>query len=177
MNKLAMKHLIIIVLVFTTFSCAKAQNKKNTKNIKQETTTFYFVRHAEKDTKPKNNPKLLPSGKARANTLANFFNNIKLDAVYATDFTRTLNTALPTAKSQNLSTKIYDPVSIDYNTFKNNNIGKNVFIVGHSNTIPNFVNAIIGENIYPEIDETNYNNLYIVTITNTGIKYELKTIY
>ncbi|MGB1211559.1 MAG: phosphoglycerate mutase family protein [Lacinutrix venerupis] len=170
-----MKKLIILLSIITTFSCLKAQNN-NEDDKKITTTTYYIVRHAEKDNKPANNPKLLPEGKLRALNYAKYFKNIKLDAIYSTDFTRTKNTALPTAKSKNLKTIIYNAFEIDYNKFKDETKGKTIFIVGHSNTISDFANNIIGTKEYNEIDETVYNNMYIVTITDKKINHQLKTI-
>ncbi len=163
-----------------TFSCVKAQNEKTKQNNSTvnstETTTYYFVRHAEKDNKPANNPKLLPTGKTRARNYAKYFSNIKLDAIYSTNLTRTKNTVQPTAKSQGLKTIIYNPTNINYSDFLKDTRGKKVLIVGHTNTIPGFVNRIIGTNEYQEIDESIYNQMYIVTITDGEIKHELKTV-
>ncbi|MDG1715195.1 phosphoglycerate mutase family protein [Lacinutrix sp.] len=168
-----MKKIILYVLVVFTVSCGQSKNENKT--IK-ETTTYYLVRHAEKDTIPVDNPKLLASGEKRAQNLAAFFNNKTLDAVYSTDYTRTINTAYPTAKAQNLETIIYNPTTINYKTFLKETKGKNVFVVGHSNTIPGFVNSIINANAYEEIDESIYNRMYVVTITDSKIKHELKML-
>ena len=52
--------------------------------------------------------------------------------------------------------------------FKFNTKGKNVLIVGHSNTTNAFANTILGENKYGEIADDNNSNLYIVTVTKHG---------
>jgi bisphosphoglycerate-dependent phosphoglycerate mutase len=49
--------------------------------------------------------------------------------------------------------------------FKSATQGKTVFVVGHSNTTPVFVNKIIGENKYQNMDDKDNASLYIVTIT------------
>ena len=46
------------------------------------------------------------------------------------------------------------------------NQGKNVLIVGHSNTTPNLVNELLGKEKYPQIEDNNNGNLYVVTIIN-----------
>jgi broad specificity phosphatase PhoE len=166
-----MKKILILCFVFSMFACVKAQNETTNK-----TTTYYFVRHAEKDSIPINDPKLLSSGQGRAKKYAAFFKNKKLKAVYTTDFTRTKNTAQPTAIAQGLKPVLYHPTDIDYNAFLKETKGKTVLVVGHSNTIPGFVNNIIGENEYEEIDESIYNHMYIVTIKNGEIKHELKRV-
>lgn len=168
MNKL----LLSLVIVFSV-SCGKAQSE--TKNKKENTTktTYYFMRHAEKNVKGGNNPKLTKEGHQRSKRLANYFKNKKLNAVYSTKFNRTINTAKPTANTQGLKIIIYNPAKLDYDAFINDTKGKTVLVVGHSNTIPGFVNKVIGENKYKEIDERKYSNLYIVTIKNNVIEDEL----
>ena len=60
-----MKKIILYVLVVFTVSCSQSKNENKT--IK-ETTTYYLVRHAEKDTIPVDNPisQVQGSLKARA---------------------------------------------------------------------------------------------------------------
>ncbi|WAC02090.1 phosphoglycerate mutase family protein [Lacinutrix neustonica] len=131
------------------------------------------MRHAEKDLSRGNNPKLTKQGHQRAKRLANYFKNKPLSAVYSTNFHRTLNTAKPAANAKGLKPIIYSPTKFDYDAFLKDTKGTAVLIVGHSNTIPDFVNKIIGENKYKEIDERIYSNLYIVTIKNNVIEDEL----
>ena len=45
-------------------------------------------------------------------------------------------------------------------------MGKTVLVVGHSNTTPQFVNAILGTKQYTDIQDDNNVNLYIVTRIN-----------
>ena len=45
-------------------------------------------------------------------------------------------------------------------------MGKTVLVVGHSNTTPQFVNAILGSGRYSDIQDDNNANLYIVTRIN-----------
>ncbi len=46
-------------------------------------------------------------------------------------------------------------------------------IVGHSNTTPNFVNQIINQKKYADIEDTTFGNLYIVTIVDKTISFQL----
>ena len=53
--------------------------------------------------------------------------------------------------------------------------GKTILIVGHSNTIPGYVNKLLNKKKYFDINESNYSNLYIVTLTkNTTTDILLK---
>lgn len=129
-------------------------------------TTYFLIRHAEKDrSNPENkNPHLIEKGRNRALRWSQVFKDIKLDAVYTTNYNRTIETANPTAASHHLKVIIYDPVNIDYLKFKTETEGKIILIVGHSNTTPGFVNALIGKEKYKQISDTNNANLYIVTV-------------
>ena len=151
------------LVAFFVLQVSFAQNK---------VTTYYFIRHAEKVDDSKN-PNLSEMGTERAKIWNELFSNINLDAIYATDYNRTLQTVTPTALSQKLSITKYNPKMIDIESFKKENLGKKVLIVGHSNTIPNFVNQIIDQNIYTDIPDNTFGNLYIVTIVGKAINYQL----
>jgi len=133
----------------------------------QETTTYYLIRHAEKDrTDAKNrDPLLNPKGLKRADHWAQVLGAVKFDLVYSTNYNRTKQTATPTARANNLELLFYNPSKMYDASFVEKTKGKNVLIVGHSNTTPAFVNKILGENKYQDIDDNNNNNLYIVTVT------------
>jgi len=137
------------------------------KEVKQKTTTYYLIRHAEKDQSDKSNrnPHLTEVGKKRADKWANILKNVKFDMVYSTDYHRTKETAKPTAIVNGVELSIYDPRSMDIKSFMKDTNGKTVLIVGHSNTTPMFSNGLIGEKKYNMIDESNNANLYIVTIS------------
>lgn len=158
------------------FSCKEA--KKQETPTKVITSTYYFIRHAEKDrTDPTDkNPHLTEIGNARANHWSEILGEIKFDAVYSTDYNRTKETAQPTATKNNLEITLYDPKQIDAQAFLKENEGKTVLIVGHSNTTPAFVNKILGSNKYQDIDDSNNGNLYIVTITGEQINDQVLTI-
>jgi len=132
----------------------------------QEVTTYYFIRHAEKQrTDPTDkDPGLTFQGYKRADAWKEVFKNVKFDAVYSTDYNRTKLTAKPTADANNLPILVYDPRSMYTESFQYNTKGKTVLVVGHSNTTPMFVNKILGEKKYPQIDDSNNSNLYIVTV-------------
>ena len=131
-----------------------------------ETTTYYLIRHAEKDRtdKTNRNPNLNFEGEKRAQKWSEYFNNIDLDAVYSTNYNRTIETATPTAMSKKLEIIKYDPRNMYDSIFQQNTKGKTVLIVGHSNTTPAFVNKIIGEKLYDNIDDSVNSNLFKVTV-------------
>lgn len=166
---------ILILLFFG--SCV--QIKQQDSNPNSEVSTYYFVRHAEKDRTDakEQNPHLNANGLKRAENWSKILGNIKFDAVYSTNYLRTVETGQPTADKNNLKIKIYEPHSQkDIDTILKDTKGKTVLIVGHSNTIPDFVNAVIGQKKYEEIDDSNNGNLYIVTFVGNQIIDEVLTI-
>ncbi len=150
----------------------KSQSKNN------KVTTYYLIRHAEKDRTNASNKdsELTEIGLKRAEKWANIFKNVKFDKVYATNFKRTIQTAKPTAIANNITVEFYNPLNLYTEDFKKSTIGKTVLIVGHSNTTPFFVNKILEENKYPEIDDAVNSNLYIVTVTKKSKTSVLLTI-
>lgn len=137
----------------------------------QETTTYYLIRHAEKNrTDSKNkDPYLNLKGLNRADNWAEVLSTVKFDMVYTTGYNRTKQTAMPTAELNKLPLLLYNPGKMYDAAFKNNTNGKNVLVVGHSNTTPAFVNKILGEKKYEDIDDSNNANLYIVTVTKETV--------
>lgn len=132
-----------------------------------ETTTYYLIRHSEKDRtdKTNRNPHLNFEGEKRAQKWANYFENIDLDAVYSTNYNRTIQTATPTAKSKGLEITYYNPGKMYDSIFQIETKGKTVLIVGHSNTTPVFANKILGEEKYQNMDDNDNASLYTVTIS------------
>lgn len=129
-------------------------------------TTYYLIRHAEKDRtdKTNKNPNLNKKGLERAKKWAEYFKNIHLDAVYSTDYNRTQQTATPTANSKSLEIISYDPSKMNNTTFQTNTKNKTVLVVGHSNTTPFFANKILSAKKYSEMDDKDNSSLYIVKI-------------
>ena len=161
----------ILLLLFTLISCNET-NKKQEKLFEDlSKTTYYLIRHAEKDrSDPSNkNPELSKDGVLRARKWAEYFENIKIDQVFSTNYYRTMHTASYTAAKKLVHVESYDPNHLYTDNFKELTKGKNVLIVGHSNTTPQFVNAIIGEKRYSDIADDENGILYIVTI-HQGVK-------
>lgn len=133
-------------------------------------TTFILVRHAEKDlTQSTNDPDLSAEGKARATRLAELLKKTQIDAVYSTEFKRTRQTVEPIAQLHSLNVMSYQPmVKDDFDLMLKNHQGKTILVSGHSNTIPNLVNYLVGEDQYKNFEDTDYGNVIIVSITQRG---------
>lgn len=167
------KYLLITVAILTLSSC---KNQKSNTQKDEATSQYYFIRHAEKERLNPNdhNPPLTSEGKLRAENWSTILGDVKFDAVFSTNYTRTLETAKPTALKNKLEITIYKPNAFDVNSFLKETKGKNILIVGHSNTTPKLVNSIIKKEEYKDIDDNTFGNLYHVTITDGKISnYEL----
>src|SRR5690606_31271412 len=138
-------------------------------------STFYFIRHAEKDrTDPENpDPELNQEGLNRAIRWAEIFDPIPMDVIYSTNYERTSMTAAPTSVKKNIDIKYYDPNEVDIEEFKLINEGKNVLIVGHSNTTPEFVNKMIGFEKYDDMDDSDNSSLFIVRVID-GVPTDIR---
>ncbi|MEZ4808755.1 MAG: histidine phosphatase family protein [Allomuricauda sp.] len=166
---------ILVVLLLMTFLGTGCKDDAKTEPV---ISTFYFIRHAEKDrTDPDNpDPELNQDGLGRAIRWAEVFDPIDLDAIYSTNYERTSMTAAPTSVKKNIDIQYYDPKSLDIEAFKATNKGHNVLVVGHSNTTPDFVNKMIGFEKYGPMDDNDNSSLFIVRIidgTPTDIRLKM----
>ena len=120
-------------------------------------TTFYLIRHAEKirDDKSESNPDLNEKGLLRAQNWKNYFSDKEISKIYSTNYKRTLKTVYPLAIENGVQTIIYSPSDIKYDNFIKSNTGENTLVVGHSNTIPGFVNNLINDEYYEQIEDLN----------------------
>ena len=159
-----MKNLLILTLVIGSLWSGSAQ--ETVADSTAVVTTYYLIRHAEKDRSDKanRNPGLTKKGFFRADRWAELFETVELDAIYSTNYDRTLMTASPTAMAKELEIQLYDPRDLNSEEFQKATLGKTVLVVGHSNTTPAFVNAIIGQDSYPDMSDSDNMSLYMVTL-------------
>lgn len=193
-KRITMKHFILIITILSFFTFCNEQKGKDrdlensSENEMVETinesdpqsykATYYLIRHAEKVRTDANNqdPSLATNGMLRAARWATYFEPIKLDAIYVTKYIRTQQTVSPLAHQKMISTKLYDPNTIYSEEFLKETSGKNVLIVGHSNTIPNLVNKLINEEKFTEMDDNDNATLFKVTLDGNNKKVETTTV-
>ena len=138
-------------------------------------STFYLIRHAEKvrTNKTDRDPSLNEKGIIRALNWKDYFIDKDISKIYSTNYKRTLETVKPIQEAIGLTAILYSPSNIDYKDFISSNEGEVVLIVGHSNTIPNFVNELINDQVYDQIDDLNNSNLYVVNLCDSSISHSL----
>jgi broad specificity phosphatase PhoE len=141
--------------------------------------TVILVRHAEKVIDP-NNPDvdLTPAGQARAQEISRMFGGAGINAIYATQYKRTQLTVKPLADKLGLPVTVVNAKSTPdlLAQIRARNPGQTVFIAGHNNTVPEIVAALGGPQ-YPAIPESEYDNLFVVTVYRTGKAKVVKMKY
>ena len=157
------KTFLLLSFVFVLIACESVEKPITPESI----TTIYLIRHAEKDRSDKENknPELTEEGKKRAERWAEVLGLSKVDAVYSTNYQRTLQTATPIATRNGLEIQTYEPNNLDIDSLTTRHEGERILIVGHSNTTPMLVNRALGEERFEWIEDTVNGNLFILTIT------------
>ncbi|MEO0424179.1 MAG: S41 family peptidase [Pseudomonadota bacterium] len=133
-------------------------------------TTVILVRHAEKGSTPPGDPPLTAAGQARAEAIAQLLARAEVtasvDAVYASPYERTRETARPLAVLAGVAISAYDPRDSEAIAARvlTEHAGGTVLVVGHSNTLPSLVDAFGGEQPAPPIEDDEYDNLYVLSV-------------
>jgi len=136
----------------------------------QATTTVIFVRHAEKALTPADDPSLSPAGQRRVAELTRQLVDADvvqgIDAVYSTPYRRTEETVRPIAEALNLTINSYDAADTEaiMEHIVREHKGKIILVAGHSNTLPALIGNMGASKKVPEIDENEYDNIYVVSI-------------
>lgn len=136
----------------------------------QATTTIIFVRHAEKDLSVPDDPPLSDAGRERVAELTRQLVDADViagvDAIYATPFRRTQQTAAPLADALDLPINTYDASDTEsvLETILERHKGKIILVVGHSDTLPVLIANLGASKQVPPIDENEYDNIYIISI-------------
>ena len=150
-------------------------------------TTVFLVRHAEKAVDGTKDPALSAAGVAHAARYASLFasgsggaadaghrdsdvgngpgRGPRLAAVYATEFRRTRQTAEAVARPLGLAVQALpakDSAEL-VRHIKRYHRGASVLVVGHSNTLPEVIQALGGRAV-AAIDDADYSRLYVVSV-------------
>ncbi|MGJ8663186.1 MAG: winged helix-turn-helix domain-containing protein, partial [Marinicella sp.] len=131
-----------------------------------DVTQIYILRHTEKFDLTSEDPVLSAAGIERAKYWKKVLQHIEFDQVFTTEFKRNIQTAKLISSESSVKPELYYPMSFDVLKFLKLIQGQQVLIIGHSNTIPDMVNRIIGETKYPPMSHENYNILYTVSINS-----------
>jgi 2,3-bisphosphoglycerate-dependent phosphoglycerate mutase len=144
-----------------------------------KTTSYYIVRHAEKETSTANGTMtsdvpLSNAGKQRAEALKELLQKKNIKHVFSTNYIRTKSTAQPLVDVIHIPIQIYDPKDPQF-VSKLKAINENVLIVGHSNTVDDLVNELTGKKeIQGDLPDSAYGDLFVVKKKGKRITFERK---
>jgi len=133
-------------------------------------TTVILIRHAEKVIDP-NNPDvdLSQAGEQRAQELVRMFADSGINAIYATQYKRTQETVKPLSDRLGLPVTVVNSADTSelVRQIHADHRGQTILIVGHNNTVPEIIGALGGPQL-PVIPESEFDNLYLLTVYRTG---------
>ena len=121
-----------------------------------------LVRHAERQASGAD-PSLTAAGKRRAALLATMFAGAGVTSIFTSAARRTKETAAPLAAALGLTPRQVD----DSTAAARGQIlagGACVVVVGHSNTVPEFIEALGGPTDVA-IDEHEFDHMFVLTVT------------
>jgi broad specificity phosphatase PhoE len=147
-------------------------------------TTIVVVRHAEKVAGTDRDPALTEAGQRRARTLIDVVGNARVAAVYTTQFKRTRETGQPLADRLGVPVTVVEAGGGDgrekaaelATRILREHRGETVLVVGHSNTVPQIVEALSGTRV-PAIEDREYDHLFVVVVPATGPARTIRARY
>ncbi|MFZ5623416.1 MAG: histidine phosphatase family protein [Gemmatimonadota bacterium] len=142
-------------------------------------TVVVVVRHAEKASSADRDPSLSEAGRLRAQDLAHALAGAGIGAAVVTQFRRTIETARPTVAAASGAAPIpVDTVAVGGSldahiaavaSAVHRHAGRNVLVVGHSNTVTRIVEALgVPGPRLPDLCDGDYSELFTVVIPPGG---------
>ena len=158
-----MKQFFFFLITIAFYSCSTT------------TTNYYIVRHAEKATvdstiKSSDVP-LSEQGVKRAESLADKLKNKSIKYIFSTNTVRTKATAEPLSKLLGVPAEIYNGSDTGF-VQRIKSLNGNVLVVGHSNTVDDLVNGLLGKTVLKDLSENQFGDLFIVHKKNHKLTYE-----
>lgn len=127
-------------------------------------TTVFVVRHADKAS-PTADALHDPLGIARAAELARALSSAGIDTIFHSDTVRAEQTAAPLAGALGITPLVYPAADVAglVDALLADHRGERVLVVGHSNTVPDIVEALGGP-AAPDLPESDHDDVVIVTL-------------
>lgn len=137
--------------------------------------TYYIVRHAEKavvdSTVKLSDVPLSEQGAKRAGQLKTKLENKNVKYIFSTNTVRTKATAEPLSITINVPIQIYNGTDTGF-VQKLKHLNENVLVVGHSNTVDDLVNGLLGKPVLKDLTESQFGDLFIVHKKKNKFTYE-----
>jgi 2,3-bisphosphoglycerate-dependent phosphoglycerate mutase len=148
-----------------------------------DSTTIVVVRHAEKELNAGTDPPLTPAGEVRAALLARMFGDARevghVDAIYVSPALRNRMTAAPLAARLGV-VPIVGPLGDARGLARrvlHEHAGGRILVIGHSDSVPEIVEALSGAKDLPPIGDQEYDTMYIVSVPRIGRANLLRVSY
>jgi 2,3-bisphosphoglycerate-dependent phosphoglycerate mutase len=138
-------------------------------------TTIYLIRHAEK-ADGSSDPHLSEAGHLRAAKWAEWLSSKSVTQLYSTPYNRTKETLQPLADKIKAEIVTYNPSQLDLKELAGRHSGKSIVVAGHSNTIPHYVNNLIGKALYTDLSESEFGVMYIITIQGDTVTHTMEKL-
>jgi broad specificity phosphatase PhoE len=126
---------LLVIALFALLACATTRAPAP--------PATYVMRHLNTPAGERD-PDLLPEGQRVAVALPAWFGRERVRAIYVSDFRRTRQTAAPLAARLGLTPIVYDPADTPGLVARVRAGPHPALIVGHSNTVPDIVEALGG---------------------------------
>jgi broad specificity phosphatase PhoE len=140
-------------------------------------STYYVVRHAEKEAASTNMTSDVPlsaAGAERAQALKSDLQNKGIKRIYSTNYKRTKATAQPLSEAIGVPVEVYDLKDAGFIGRLRDLKKGNTLIVGHSNTVDELVNGITGKSLLKDLPDTQYGDLFVIRKKGKTYQYEVK---
>jgi len=124
---------------------------------------IFLMRHAEKAVDGTKDPELSQKGKEMASTLDSLLKEVKVNAVFSTPYKRTKMTANGVAARNAVNIRDYDPFKVkSLLTQIDQERLENIVVIGHGNTVPEFVNSLVSGAGVKVMEESDYGKLFVI---------------
>lgn len=181
-----MKSGLRLIALLLLFADARAQQSPPATQSSAPPTVILVLRHAEKATQqPGDDPSLSEAGAKRAQDFIGVAEAAGVTAIYATNYKRTKETAVPLAKRLSIPV-----IGVDYKLETRDDFpavlakrilreraGQTVAFIGHSNLVPLVVEALGGKRPPAINDAAEFDKLFVVIIDQSGAAKTINTRY
>ncbi|HEY0065819.1 MAG TPA: histidine phosphatase family protein [Flavisolibacter sp.] len=128
-------------------------------------TRYYVVRHAEKAAPTGNMTSDVPlseAGSSRALALRDSLGGHAINTLWSSNTIRTRSTLQPYSTQSGIPIRVYSNDSLDHYISRWKSARGNLLIAGHSNTVDNIVNALLGQSTLTDLPDSQYGDLFVV---------------
>lgn len=132
---------------------------------------IFAVRHCEKAQDGTKNPDLTPEGRARAARLGKIMENVRIDKVCSTNMKRTIQTGDAVALATGGPVRETFPPDAQNDWLAEvmeGGGGKKIFYVGHQNTVPALMNALLEKMQFQDLGETEFGRFFVIVTKGIG---------